>query len=288
MPELDAPVVAATTKKRGGRDLRVAVPVGLGLLAIVGVSLFISKAYFIIVAALAVGLAMWELDQALSRKGIRIPVVPLAVGGAGVCISSYQIGLEGLLIACVLTIVAAVVWRLMEGGGQGAVRDLTGIAFAVAYLPLMAGFVVIILAEPGGQYRVALLLLLAVASDVGGFFAGVFLGKHPLAPSVSPKKTWEGLAGSFALAIAVALVGAKLIGIDPISAAMLGIIVPVTATLGDLGESLLKRDLGLKDMGSLLPGHGGVLDRIDSMLLTAPFVYVVFAVADRMSAVAGG
>lgn len=269
---------------KGGRDLRVAVPVGLGLLAIVAASLLIQKRYFIVVVALALTLAIWELDQALSKRSIRLPIVPLAVGSVGICVSAYQVGLEGLMISVVLTVFAAIIWRLMEGGGPAAVRDLTGAAFAVAYLHLMAGFVIIVLATDGGQYKVALFLLLAVASDVGGFFAGITFGKHPLAPSVSPKKTWEGLAGSFALSIAVATVGARLLDLDPISGAMLGILVPITATLGDLGESLLKRDLGIKDMGSLLPGHGGVLDRIDSMLLSAPFVYVVFAVADRIAA----
>ncbi|GAA2233592.1 hypothetical protein GCM10010401_01770 [Rarobacter faecitabidus] len=286
MTDSASPAEAEPRARKGGRDLRVAIPVGLGLLALVAAGLFVQKQFFIIVVAIALALSMWELDQALAKKGIRIPVVPLAVGSAGVSISAYQAGTEGLMISIVLTIFAAIVWRLMEGGGPAALRDLTGIAFATAYLPLMAGFVVVILASDNGQHKVALFLLLAVASDVGGFFAGVFLGKHPLAPSVSPKKTWEGLAGSFALTIAVATVGARILGLDPISGAMLGLIVPITATLGDLGESLLKRDLGLKDMGSLLPGHGGVLDRIDSMLLTAPFVYVVFVVADRMSAAA--
>ncbi|SNT06021.1 phosphatidate cytidylyltransferase [Micrococcales bacterium KH10] len=283
MSVAEEPAREQRATRRGGRDLKIAVPVGLGLLGIVAVALLIRKQFFLIVVVVGLSLALWELDQALRRRDIRLPLLPLFVGSAGISVSAYQVGLEGLLVATVLTIFATVVWRLVDGGGAAAVRDLTGAAFATAYVPFLAGFVVLILATEQGQYKVALFLLLAVASDVGGFFAGVALGRHPLAPSVSPKKTWEGLAGSFVLCLAVATVGARLLDMDPVSGVMLGVLVPITATVGDLGESLLKRDLGLKDMGTLLPGHGGVLDRIDSMLLTAPFVYVVFNVAERMS-----
>ena len=123
-------------------------------------------------------------------------------------------------------------------------------------------------------------VLLAVASDTGGFFAGVRFGRHPLAPTISPKKSWEGLAGSFLLALAVGLVGGVVVLGEPLWVGFaLGVATPVTATLGDLAESLLKRDMELKDMGTLLPGHGGVLDRLDSLLLTAPFVYLLLSVS---------
>jgi phosphatidate cytidylyltransferase len=141
------------------------------------------------------------------------------------------------------------------------------------------------LAADDGREQVLIFILLAVANDVGGYFAGVLFGRHPLAPSVSPKKTWEGLAGSFVLCLAIGLVGAVLVlEINPIVGLMLGFLTPLTATLGDLSESLIKRDLELKDMGSLLPGHGGVLDRLDSLLLTAPFVYLLLSVAPELPA----
>jgi phosphatidate cytidylyltransferase len=144
----------------------------------------------------------------------------------------------------------------------------------------MAGFVMLMLAAPDGRVRVLLFILLAVANDVGGYVAGVLFGRHPLAPSVSPKKSWEGLAGSFVLATAVGVVGAVVgLGASPLLGVALGVLAPLTATIGDLAESMIKRDLELKDMGSLLPGHGGILDRLDSMLLTAPFVYVLLALA---------
>jgi phosphatidate cytidylyltransferase len=145
----------------------------------------------------------------------------------------------------------------------------------------MGGFVMMMLANPvNGRIQVLLFILLAVSNDVGGYVAGVLFGRHPLAPSISPKKSWEGLAGSFALATAVGVVGAVYgLGVSPLVGVALGVMVPLTATVGDLAESMIKRDLELKDMGSLLPGHGGVLDRLDSMLLTAPFVYLLLSVS---------
>jgi len=137
----------------------------------------------------------------------------------------------------------------------------------------------LMLAEPDGPSRVMLFILLCVASDVGGYTVGVLLGRHPLAPSVSPKKTWEGLAGSIVLACVVGVVGIQVaFGGEPLVGVFLGLATVVTATLGDLAESLLKRDLELKDMGRLVPGHGGLLDRLDSLVLTAPAVYVVLTV----------
>jgi len=277
--DLPAPERAVTKALRGGRHLPTATLVGAGLLAVIMASLLIRKEAFIVVAAAVTCLGLWELDKAFSTRRIRLPLVPLAVGTFGVCLSAYHTGLEGLIVSVMLTIAAAAVWRIVDGGGGAAIRDAAGATFAVAWLPLMVGFVMLILASDQGEWKVLLLILLAVANDVGGFFAGSAFGRHPLAPTVSPKKSWEGLAGSFVLTLIVALVGVRLLGLDPVSGAILGVLTPVSATLGDLAESLVKRDLGLKDMGSLLPGHGGVLDRIDSMLLTAPFVYVVLTVS---------
>lgn len=269
---------------RGGRNLPVAIAVGLGLLAVVGGSLYFRKEVFIGLAILAIGAALWELARAFERRDVRIPLLPLWVGTAGMLVSTYTAGAEALMVSFILTVAGLVVWRVVDGGGIGAVRDAAAGVFAAAYLPLMAGFVMLMLAADNGREQVLLFILLAVASDVGGFFAGVRFGKHPLAPSVSPKKSWEGLAGSFALALAVGLVGSVFVlQINPAIGLTLGFLTPLTATLGDLAESMIKRDLELKDMGSLLPGHGGVLDRLDSMLLTAPFVYLLFSVAPNLA-----
>jgi phosphatidate cytidylyltransferase len=280
---VDSPLSDAVVRApRTGRNLPVAIGVGVGLLLVVFGSLFIRKEVFIVFALVAIGAALWELSHAFGRRGIHIPLLPLWVGSAGMLVSTYRAGSEALMVSFVLTAAGLVVWRVVDGGGTGAVRDAI---FAATYLPLMGGFVMLMLAADDGHWQVLVFILLAVANDVGGFVAGVLFGKHPLAPSVSPKKSWEGLAGSFVLAMAVGLVGAVLLlDHNPVIGLALGLLTPLTATLGDLAESMIKRDLELKDMGSLLPGHGGVLDRLDSMLLTAPFVYLLLSVGPELAA----
>ena len=271
--------IGTTRTTRPGRDLPVAIVVGVAMLVAVVASLFIRKEAFAVVAVLAVSAGLWELAQAFTRRNIHLPLLPLLVGSIGILVSAYTAGPEALFVAFMLTVGGVVVWRVLDGSGQPALRDATAGAFAAAYLPFLGGFVMLLLAEPDGAARVMLFILLCVASDVGGYTVGVLLGRHPLAPSVSPKKTWEGLAGSLVLACVVGVVGVQLaFDGEPLVGVILGLATVVTATLGDLAESMLKRDLELKDMGRLVPGHGGLLDRLDSLVLTAPAVYVVLTV----------
>ena len=271
--------IATTRTPRSGRDLPVAIVVGVGLLVVVVASLFIRKEAFGVLAIVAVCAGLWELAQAFTRRDIHLPLLPLLVGAIGILVSAYTAGPEALFVAFMLTVGGVVVWRVLDGSGPSALRDVTAGAFAAAYLPFLAGFVMLMLAEPDGPSRVMLFILLCVASDVGGYTVGVLLGRHPLAPSVSPKKTWEGLAGSIVLACVVGVVGIQVaFDGEPLVGVFLGLATVVTATLGDLAESLLKRDLELKDMGRLIPGHGGLLDRLDSLLLTVPAVYLILSV----------
>ncbi len=271
--------LAAPRQTRAGRNLPAAVTVAVLLLGTVGASLFIRKEAFAVFAVVAVSAAMWELAQAFTRRSIHLPLVPLVVGAAGILVSAYVAGTEALFVAFLLTVGGAVVWRVLDGNGEAALRDASAATFAAAYLPFLGGFVMLMLAEPDGPARVALFILLAVACDTGGYVVGTLLGRHPLAPSVSPKKSWEGLFGSLVLTCVVGVVGIQTVfhG-EPLVGALLGVAVVVSATLGDLAESMIKRDLELKDMGRLLPGHGGVLDRLDSLLLTAPAVWVLLHV----------
>jgi phosphatidate cytidylyltransferase len=272
-------VAPAPGTARAGRNLPVAIAVGVGLLVVVAASLLIRREAFGVLAVLAVGAGLWELAQAFARRGVDIPVLPLLVGDLGILVSAYVAGMEALFVAFVLTVGGIVVWRVLDGSGAPALRDTTAGVFAAAYLPLAGGFVMLMLAAEDGAMRVALFILLCVANDTGGYTVGVLIGRHPLAPSVSPKKTWEGLLGSLVLACVVGVLGVHfLLGGEPVVGALLGVATVAVATLGDLGESMLKRDLELKDMGTLLPGHGGVLDRIDSMLLAAPVVYLLLEV----------
>ncbi|WP_159798158.1 phosphatidate cytidylyltransferase [Puerhibacterium puerhi] len=270
----------APLPSRAGRNLPAAIISGVALLVAFGLSLWFRPEPFVALVVLAVGAGLWELRQAFARQQVRLPYWPLLVGGAGAAVSAFTGGPEGLLLAYVLTVAAVVVWRLIDGPGPQALRDAAAGVFAATYVPFLAGFVVLLLGQADGRERVVLFVLLAVANDTGGYIAGVLFGRHPLARTVSPKKSWEGFGGSVVLAVGVGVAGAVGgLGASPWLGVALGVMVAITATLGDLAESLIKRDLELKDMGSLLPGHGGVLDRIDSLLATAPFVYLVLSVA---------
>jgi phosphatidate cytidylyltransferase len=270
--------VDAPRTSRAGRNLPAAVAVGVGLLVLLGASLWFRPEPFVAFVVVAQSAALWELRTAFARRDIHIPLTPLVVGGAGMAVSAFAAGPEALLVAFILTVGAVVVWRVLDGSGPRALRDAAAGVFAATYLPFLAGFVLLILDQPDGELRVVLFVLLAVANDVGGYVAGVIFGRHPLARSISPKKSWEGLFGSIVLAVAVGVAGALFVLDAPWWLGVaLGVLTAVTATAGDLAESLIKRDLDLKDMGSLLPGHGGVLDRLDSLVVTVPFVYLVLA-----------
>jgi len=283
----------ARRASRAGRNLPAAIAVGVLLLGVVAASLWFREEPFVALAAVTVCAGLWELRDAFARRQIALPIWPLMVGGVGMVVSAFVGGSEALLISFVITLAAVVLWRVLDGPGPAALRDVAAGVFAATYVPFLAGFVVMLLAQDNGNWRVAMFILLAVANDTGGYIAGVLLGRHPLAPTVSPKKSWEGLAGSVALTTLVGVLGSHwvldlpflpgrgtpLLGAAVVLGVVLGLMTAVTATVGDLAESLLKRDLDLKDMGWLLPGHGGVLDRVDSILVTAPFVYLVLSVA---------
>lgn len=262
---------------RAGRDLPVAVGVGVGLGAVIAGSLLVRKEGFLVLCALAVVLSVWELTQAFAARRIHVPLVPVLVGSLGMLVSAFAAGEEGLLVAFVLTALGLLVWRVLDGL-DGAVRDVAAGVFAAAYVPFLAGFTMLMLAADDGALRIIVFVLVTVASDIGGYAVGVLWGRHPLAPSVSPKKSWEGLGGSALFCLAVGICSVVWLLDGPWWAgAMVGLAAVVTGSVGDLSESLLKRDLGIKDMGSLLPGHGGVLDRLDSLLPTAPVVYLLLA-----------
>jgi len=200
------------------------------------------------------------------------------VGAVGMLVAAFTAGGQALAVCFLLTAVGVVVWRTAEGPVD-ALRDVAGGIFAAAYLPLLAGFAMLLLAEPDGELRVLTFVLVTIASDIGGYAAGVLTGRHPMAPSVSPKKSWEGFAGSVTACMIVAtLLLAFTFHAPWWSGLVFGASLAVSATIGDLGESLIKRDLGIKDMGNLLPGHGGLMDRLDSLLPSAAVAYLLLSV----------
>ncbi|MER7676243.1 phosphatidate cytidylyltransferase [Streptomyces sp. NPDC096934] len=280
MPSAAPQPAAPAPKKSAGRDLGAAIGVGVGLGAVIVASLFIVKAVFVGVVAVAVVVGLWELTSRLEeRKGIKAPLVPLAVGGAAMVVAGYVRGAEGAWVAVALTALAVLVWRMTEPP-EGYLKDVTAGVFAAFYVPFLATFVAMMLTADDGPRRVLTFLLLTVVSDTGAYAIGWRFGKHKLAPRISPGKTREGLVG----AVLFAMVGGALCLQFLIEdgtwwqGLIIGLAVAATATLGDLGESMIKRDLGIKDMGTLLPGHGGIMDRLDSLLPTAPVVWLLLVI----------
>jgi phosphatidate cytidylyltransferase len=271
------PVPPPERRSRAGRNLTAAIGVGAGLGALILLSLYTWKVAFLGVVAVAVVLGLWELSNALHAGRVRIPVVPIAIGGVATLVAAYAGGAEPMVVALALTVLATMVWRLPETP-DGYVRDITSGVFATLYVPFLAGFAILLLRADDGADRVVVFILLTVLSDVGGYAAGVLFGRHPMAPTVSPKKSWEGFAGSgLFCAAGGAVVLPLLLDGNPLVGGAIGVAVMLTATLGDLGESMIKRDLGIKDMGSLLPGHGGIMDRLDSLLPAAPVTFLLLS-----------
>lgn len=262
---------------RAGRNLWAALGVGVVLGAVVLASLFVQKVAFVALVAVAVILAVWELSEALAARGIRVPRTPVIFGSVAILVGAYSGGAQAQLVTLALTALAVLVWRLGDSR-EGYVRDVTAGIFTAHYVPFLAGFAILLLRPDDGPLRVLVFILVTVSSDLGGYVFGVLFGRHPMAPAISPKKSWEGFGGSVVLCLlAGGLAVPLLLGGPWWSGLVLGGATVFSATLGDLVESMIKRDLGIKDMSGLLPGHGGLMDRLDSLLPTAPVAWLVLA-----------
>lgn len=266
---------------RAGRNLPAAIAVGVSLILVVLASLVIYKPAFLGVIALAAGVGVWEMVQALKKSGADAPLIPL-LGGTLLMIGLARFeGPDALLLGLAVTLLASVIWRIADGAAAFR-RDLTASVLTAVYVPFLISFAILLLQsdpDPDRQkWRVLCTLFAVVLSDTGGYASGVFLGKHKMAPSISPGKTWEGFAGSIsASAIGSALLLYFLLDIPAYWGLLFGAVISIVAVVGDLAESMLKRDLGVKDMSNLLPGHGGVMDRLDSILFAVPTAYLLFA-----------
>jgi len=200
---------------------------------------------------------------------------PVLVGGVAMVVVGFYDDMDTAAAIMAITVIATMAWRL-RSGSAGFVRDATAGVFLLSYLFLMGTFVMRMLAAEDGTWRVVAFILVTIASDIGGYAAGVLFGKHPMAPTISPKKSWEGFAGSMVASVAAGIAIVVLALEGPWWAGLvLGVAGVCLATLGDLCESLIKRDIGIKDMGDLLPGHGGLMDRLDSLIAVAPVAYLV-------------
>lgn len=274
-----------STPATGGRSLSKSVAVGVLLGAVFLLSVLIYKELFMVLAAAAAGAGAWELSSALRLKGWYVPRIPAVVGSVLIMPAAFYGGAQLQWLMSLAMVAALVLWRTVhllwearEAPRQAlahTLRDYAASAFVVIYLPLMTSFTMLLLRRPDGAAWVITFVVTVALIDTAGYLIGRKLGKHKLAPGVSPKKTWEGLVASISAGIISAVIFTQVfwdfqwwVGI------LLAAVLLLAAVFGDLAESLIKRDLGVKDMSSLLPGHGGIMDRLDSILPSALITYL--------------
>jgi phosphatidate cytidylyltransferase len=278
------PAPAAQDHGRAGRNLPAAIASAVILVALIIVTLVVWKTAFMVVVAAAVVVAVWELHRGFGAKGIDLPEHPLMAGGVIMVVVAYFWGPPALVTATAVAALGTMLW-LLRRGVPGYVQNATASVFILIYVPFLGSFVALMLREGGatdftrmdaGVKGVFTFIAVTAASDIGGYIAGVLFGKHPMAPVISPKKSWEGFAGSAAFCVAVGVaMTVWVLDADWWIGVCLGLIAVVMATLGDLCESVIKRDLGIKDMSQVIPGHGGLMDRLDSLLATIAPIWLL-------------
>lgn len=261
---------------RAGRNLPAAITVGVVLFVLVVGTMIFSRQAFMVLVIVALCVAQYELARAFKRGDIDLTLPPLWLGTIGMGVCAWTLGAEALLAALAVTVMAVVIWRVSDGWSHKAFKDVFVSGFTLCYVGLMGSFAILLTAQTDNPGPLIIWLVATIANDLGGYITGVLFGKHPMAPSVSPSKSWEGFAGSAALCMVTVSVGLYIIDYPWWAGVIQGFVTAIVATLGDLGESVIKRDVGLKDMGHLIPGHGGIMDRLDSLLVTAPLFYFFF------------
>lgn len=267
--------------EKAGRNLFLAIGVGLLLAAVFLGSLLFWEALFAGFIALLVGVGVVELATAFRVAGRRVPRIGVAIGGLGMVAAAYFYGAEGLLLSLFAASAMLTIWRLIEGATartlvepKTLIRDIFSGLFTLVYVPFLGSFAILLRAAPDGEWWVFALVLITVSVDIGAYAAGVTLGKHKMTPRISPNKTWEGFAGAAVAAVVAGIVIAiTALGQPWWIGLIFGVLVLLTATGGDLTESLIKRDLNVKDMSNWIPGHGGLLDRLDSLLPSTVVAY---------------
>ena len=273
-------------KNGAGRNLPAAIAVGVALGALVVFAVWAGPLVWYLVVAAAVGVAMWEVLTRLRENSYQMPRTLLIILGQAMLWISWPLNAPGLVSVYVVAVLALMFGRLFHNGRHrppiNYLRDMSMGIFVLTWIPLFGTFAAMLsrVETPfaSGAASIVVFMLCVVASDTGGYIAGVMFGSHPMAPSVSPKKSWEGFAGSIIFGIATGTLSfAFLLHHKPWLGALMGLGLVFYATLGDLVESQFKRELGIKDMSALLPGHGGLMDRLDGMLPSAMVTWVAMS-----------
>ena len=267
--------------RRAGRKLGPSILVSLSLVALVWASLAFQPVIFAALVTLAVCLGIREISRAFAQVETKISSNALIVATIGLSAATWQGGVAGLAVATAVALPILLI-NLLRNGPEGFVASATATTLVLVYLPFLAGFLILLGNESNGLAQVMTFVILVGCNDTFGYFVGVLIGKHPMAPKISPKKSWEGLIGSIVFTtLGGSLMFHYVLDIHWHIGAIVGLLIVFTATSGDLIESAMKRDLHLKDMGSLLPGHGGILDRLDSVLLSAPALWLTLELVQR-------
>jgi phosphatidate cytidylyltransferase len=284
MAEQQADPVADTSEppkktSRAGRDLPAAIGVGVVLGGLAIAALLFFPIGWLVMLAIFIPIATYEVVRRLREAGYALPLIPLLLGGQAIIWLSFY-GPAGPLGAYGGTIVVCMVWRLVGQGIREApvnyLRDISAAVLLATWVPLFASFSALLIFQDHGGIRAFTVIVTVVFADIGGYIAGVLFGKHLMVPAISPKKSWEGLGGSLLFGVTAAVLTVTFLMDRPAWVGVpLGLMLVITGVLGDLVESQVKRDLGIKDMGTLLPGHGGVMDRIDAMLPSAVAGWIV-------------
>jgi phosphatidate cytidylyltransferase len=267
---------------KAGRNLPAAIAVSLLLSGLIIGTLILAPRGWVVILSVAMAIATHEVVKRLREAGYSIPLIPLLLGGQAMIWLTWPFGAAGALGAYGGTVLVCLIWRLLSQGlGSQPVnylRDVAVTLFVATWIPLFAAFGALLVYPEDGAARVFAFMVTVAFSDIGGYAAGVLFGKHRMVPAISPKKSWEGLAGSLLCGVGAAVLAVVFLLHQPWWVGVpLGLMLVVTATLGDLVESQVKRDLGIKDMGTLLPGHGGLMDRIDGALPSAVATWIVLS-----------
>lgn len=281
--------IDATTVKieaRTGRNLPLAILIGIGLGALLIGSLIFIKALFMLFGGALIAFTTFELASALRFAGRDVPRWPSVVAAVATVPAAFYLGDQGRWLVVLGAMAFVACWRLAESVGrhhrgttQEIWKDVAAGTFIQAYVPFLGSFAVLLVAQPVGEWWALAFLLVVISVDIGAYASGLSFGKHPMAPRISPKKTWEGFAGSVVAAFVSGVVLAIFMLHEPWWFGLIfGGVLVFTGTVGDLTESLIKRDLGIKDISTWLPGHGGFLDRLDSILPSAAAAYVMFVI----------
>jgi phosphatidate cytidylyltransferase len=268
---------------KAGRKLLPSIIVGLSLVGLVWLSLAYVRILFAVLIAVVISLAIRELVRAFAAANIEVSLVTLNLATIGLIFATWIDGVEGLVVGTAIAFPILLILQLRKGP-HDFVRSATATTFGLIYLPFLAGFLILLGQPSDGLARVMTFVILVGCNDTFGYLVGVLIGRHPLVPAISPKKSWEGLIGSIIFtSLGGALSFHYILDLQWWIGIVVGLMIVFTATSGDLIESAMKRDLSLKDMGSLLPGHGGVLDRLDSVLLSAPALVLALELVKRFS-----